>query len=104
MHVKTGDDYPGDIGTDATLRELWVHHQAAAGQRATVRVTGRNSSRDDWTTSTEILLDRREATPCGLQQQAEAFQYTFEAIAPASQVTLDYFGADLDFAGKTEEK
>ena len=104
MHVKTGDDYPGDIGTDATLRELWVHHQAAAGQRATVRVTGRNSSRDDWTTSTEILLDRREATPCGLQQQAEAFQYTFEAIAPTSQVTLDYFAADLDFAGKTEEK
>ena len=69
-----------------------------------MRVTGRNSSRDDFTDSAEILLDRREATPCGLQQQAEAFQYEFETIAPASQVTLDYFAADLDFAGKTEEK
>lgn len=104
MKVRTGDDYPGDIGTDATLRELWTHHQAAPGQRATVRVIGRNSSRDDWPDKTEIALDRREATPCGIQQQAEAFQFEFEVVAPTSQVTLDYFASDFDYAGKTEEK
>lgn len=104
MKARTSDEYPADVGTHATLRDVWVHHQAAAGLTGTVRVISRNSGEDDATGVVSIPLDRREATPTGKQGDAEAFQFEFEVVNPTAQVVLDYFVPDYDFAGKTEAK
>jgi hypothetical protein len=104
MKVRTSDDYPGDVGLHATLRDVWAHHQAASGEKAKVRVISRNSGEPDATGEVEIPLDRREATPTGKQGKSEAFQFEFEVTNPSKQIVLDYFAPDYDFGGKSEAK
>ncbi|MCK5247282.1 hypothetical protein KAR02_10300, partial [Candidatus Bipolaricaulota bacterium] len=94
LRVRTSDTYPADIGVAATLRGLWVHHQAAAGVVGKVGVISRSSGEPDSFGAANIPLDYREATPSGRQGDAEAYQFEIEVENPAVQVAIDYFAAD----------
>lgn len=104
MKVRTSDDYPGTVGAHTTLRDLRVHHQAASGLTAKARVISRNSGEDDAPGEANVPLDRREATPTGIQAEAEAFQLEFEVTNPTAQVVLDYFVPSYDLPSRTEAK
>jgi hypothetical protein len=104
MVVRSSDSYPAGVGLHAKLVNAWVHHQAAAGQTGEMTIIQRNSGEEDSEGKANIPLDYRESTPCGREGDGEAFQFEFSITNPSAQVTVDYFAADFEFAGRTEGK
>lgn len=104
MVVRTGDIYHRGVSQETTLRRLWVHHQAHAGQTATVRVIGRNEQESDNAQTVTIKLDKREATSVAIQDLAEAYQYGVENSDSSGSVAFDFIQIDNDDAGYQTQK
>lgn len=93
MLVRTRDEYLGGVGGEATVRTVLAHHPASPGQTALVRMRQLVHGADPQTATTQLALDRREATPLWQQALADAFQFEFESSSTSAEVGLTMFAA-----------
>jgi hypothetical protein len=100
MKAETKDYYFAGIGAKSRMTRLYVHHQAAPGQTATVTVIAKNAKQDDGETPEQLDLTRREATPIRFDTNAEGHRFRFENSDTSGPVSLDYMIADIGEADK----
>jgi len=93
MLVRTRDEYLGGIGGESTIRTVLIHHPAAPGESATIRMVQLVHGYVPESASTIIPLTYREATPGWQQAKADAFQFEFESSSTSAEVGVTLFVA-----------
>ena len=102
--IRSMDVYANNVGGEVQLSRLYVHHQAAPGQKGEQVTVVRREGRDDREIPRSIPLDRREASVHMRSTRADAYQLGFDISNPTAEIGIDFLGADFKVALRAEER
>ncbi len=88
--VRSGKSYLAGVGTEATSRTQYVHHNAVPGGTAKVSIIQHAEGSEDQPVETTIDISRAEASTISKQTFGEAFYLDVEATNPPGPLRLDY--------------
>jgi hypothetical protein len=101
--LRTDDIYGAGRGNQANIEKLWVHHNSAPTQTATVRILSTNSMYAQTEQTGTIALDRRELTAVGKRTQADVHQLGVENSDSSGAFRVDYFTVQGKGYGESRE-
>lgn len=99
---RSGDVYLSDLGKQANVERVWIHHNIGSGN-ITGHLLTKNEGQSDTDRPWSIGTSRREATSWYLGSLSEGIVYGGNILSPSIPMKINYFVIDGEESGDAKD-
>jgi len=99
---RSGDIYLSDLGKQANVERVWIHHNIGSGN-ITGHLLTKNEGQSDTDRTWSIGTSKREATSWYLGALSEGIVYGGNILSPSIPMKMNYFVIDGEESGDAKD-